>query len=267
MSEQQVDTTAVTDTQEQTPQYTEIEQRALQMGWRPKEEFSGDEADFVEAKEFVARAPLFEKIDHQNREIKNVKKALDALTEHYSKVKETEYQRALEDLKTARKEALREGDADKFEKYDDAIDKVEAEAARFKEEQAKLEVPNEPTIDPRFTAWTARNPWYSNQPHMRVFADDVGIKLARQGMSPDEVLKEVEKAVKAEFPSKFRNQNKDKPGAVETPSTRRESTSSASDTVELTDQERKIMNTLVSQGVLTKEKYLSELKAAKARGR
>ena len=35
-----------------------IETRALEMGWRPKEEFDGNEEDFIDAKEFVRRKPL-----------------------------------------------------------------------------------------------------------------------------------------------------------------------------------------------------------------
>jgi cytochrome c556 len=67
---------------EQAPQRSDIETRALEMGWRPKEEFEGSEDDFIDAKEFVRRKPLFEKIEHQSKELKQIKQALEACKGH-----------------------------------------------------------------------------------------------------------------------------------------------------------------------------------------
>ena len=102
-----------------TPQVSEIEQRALDMGWRPREEFQGSDDDFIDAKEFVRRKPLFDKIEHSSKEIKELRKAFNALTEHYTKVKETEYNRALSSLKAARREAMTNGDGERFDVLDD----------------------------------------------------------------------------------------------------------------------------------------------------
>ena len=61
-------------TPEQTaPELSPIEQKALEMGWRPKEEFEGEEADFIDATEFVRRKPLFEKIDTVGKELRETK--------------------------------------------------------------------------------------------------------------------------------------------------------------------------------------------------
>ena len=40
-------------------------------GWRPKEEFDGDPNQWVDAGEFNRRAPLFEKINNQNKELQS----------------------------------------------------------------------------------------------------------------------------------------------------------------------------------------------------
>ena len=114
--EEIVDTSA-----ERTP----MEQKAMEMGWRPKDEFHGDEDDFIDAKEFVRRQPLFEKIEAQNKQIKNVTKALETFKQHYTKVEQAAVERALTMLKTQRKEALSDGDGDRFELLDDEIKKVE----------------------------------------------------------------------------------------------------------------------------------------------
>jgi hypothetical protein len=97
---------------------------------------------------------------------------------------------------------------------------------------------------------------------MRLLADAYGSKLARDGMSPPEVLEAVAKKVKAEFPHKFVNANKANAPDVGVSSGNGRS---SPDRVELSDVERKIMNTLVSSGQMTKEQYIKDLKAIKAR--
>ena len=46
-----------------------VEATARTQGWKPKEEFTGDPALWVDAKEFVGRAPLFDKIKGQSKEL------------------------------------------------------------------------------------------------------------------------------------------------------------------------------------------------------
>jgi hypothetical protein len=93
---------------------------------------------------------------------------------------------------------------------------------------------------------------------MKAFADALGTELGRAGNSPSEVLKKVEAEVRKEFPHKFRNPNQDKPGSVETGAG--VGGTSKSNFV-LTDQQRKIMNNLVRQGVMTEKKYIEDLKS------
>ena len=249
-----------TEQQQETPvEVSSIEQRAIEMGWRPKEEFEGDETAFIPAEEFVRRKPLFDKIESQSKQIKSVHKALEALKSHFSTVREAEYARALKELKSSRREALASGDADKFEELDDEIQKVEQEAKKLSEvDIAPIE--QEKQVHPEFAAWTNRNPWYSSVGYMKSFADDYGNKLASQGMAPSEVLKAVEQAVRKEFPQKFKNPNKENAPHAEAPNA---SSKGGKENFELTEQERRIMNTLVSQKVLTKEEYVSQLKQAK----
>lgn len=246
----------------EAPQLTELEQRALSMGWRPKEDFAGNEDDFIDAKEFVRRKPLFDKIEGQSKELKNVKKALDALKTHYTKVQETEYNRALAKLQEAREEAITNSDGRAAVALEKEIKNVENQMAEIQKVQSVQDTP-EPEINPAFTAWQHKNQWYQDTPYMRVWADDYGVKLAKTGMDPMKVLQEVEKAVRKEFPNKFTNPNKASAPDVEGSSSGSSKRGGSGDSFELSDQERNIMNTLVRQGVLTKEKYIADLKAAK----
>lgn len=265
------------ESQEVTPQegstevkeLSAIEQKALEMGWRPLDEFEGDPEDFIDAKEFVRRKPLFEKIEHQSKELKAVRKALESFKDHYSKVKEVEFDRAMRRLKEEQKQALVDQDVERFYAIEEAKDTIQKEKDDFVAKQKESQVQEEPALHPKFQAWVERNPWYGTEKHMRVFADDLGVQLART-MAPEDVLKEVEKRVRAEFPHKFRNPNKDKPAGVEegTPNTRGRSGGSSDSSLSsfeksLSDDERRVMNQLVRGGHITKEAYLKDLKAIK----
>jgi len=245
----------------QEKQYTEIEQRALDMGWRPKEEFDGSEDDFIDAKEFVRRKPLFDKIEHQSKELKNFRKTLEAFKQHYTAVEKAAVSKAYEQLKAARQEAISNADGDRFEQIDAEIKQVEKQAQAIQKMEVEPLVADEPQVHPEFAAWVNKNGWYNSVSYMRKYADEVGLQLAQQGVPRDEVLKKVADAVKKEFPTKFVNPNKAGAPSVESgsPAPR----AARSDRVELTDQERKIMNTLVASGEITKEKYLADLKKIK----
>lgn len=200
---------------------SEVEIRAREMGWIPKEEYEGDETVWLDAGEFVRRRPLFEKIDKQNRELKEIKRTVQMFAQHHAKVKEAEYQRALDTLKAQKVAAFEEGDAKKIVNIDDQIEDVKKEQKQFEAEQAQQVREEARQIHPEFEAWTNRNPWYTTSPEMKAFADVVGAKAAgtpnQDGSkkSPAEVLKEVEKRVREEFSHRFMNKNREKPGAVE----------------------------------------------------
>ena len=253
--------TQVPEGQEVQAQPTEVEQRAMEMGWRPREEFDGDEDSFIDAKEFVRRKPLFDKIETQSKEIKNVRKAIDALQQHYTAREAAAVENALSKLRTARQQAISDSDGESFDAIDTEIKRVEKEAGRLKQLENEGVVQQQEELHPEFQAWTNKNRWYTETSYMRQWADDEGVKLAKQGMSPSEVLSTLEKRVKQEFPQKFTNPNKSSAPDVE--NGKGGKTPIKPESFEMTEQERNIMNTLVKGGHMTKEKYIEGLKAIK----
>jgi DNA-binding ferritin-like protein len=255
-----------TPDEKKAPEPSAIELRAIEMGWRPKEEWDGDPDEFVDAKEYVGRKPLFDKIQSQSRSLKETNRALEALKTHYTKVKEDEYQRALKTLKEERASAVEEGDRVAFNRLDDEIKGIEKSAAEIAAIRATPLVQEQPVEHPAFMAWKNRNQWYTTTEYMKSYADQVGARLAATGMVPEDVLKEVEKAVRKEFPQKFTNPNK--ASAPDVDSSRGNTGKSTKDAeVELTPQERRIMETLIKSDpvTFTKEKYMAQLKAIKER--
>lgn len=252
-----VDNANQNDQEVHTPSPVETEARAA--GWVPKDEYHGDEAKWVDAPEFVRRGELFDKINRQGSELKEVRKALDALKAHHNSVKETAYKEALASLRKEKREAFEDGDADKIMQIEEKMDAVKEDQRQFEREQSRsaTEVARG-EAHPEFQAWTNRNSWYTESRPMRAFADALGAELHGNGLSPAEVLKRVELEVRKEFPNKFENPNRSKPGAVEsgTKVTGRKS----NDSFELSDTERSIMNRFVRQGVMTQEQYINDLK-------
>ena len=238
-----------------------VQEEALSQGWVPKEEFDGDSERWVDAGEFLRRGELFRKIESQSKELKDVKRALSELAKHNSKIREVEYARAIDALKAQKKEALSEGDADRVVDIDDKIDLVKDQQKQLQQQQVQ-EVVQAAEVHPELKNWISKNSWYESDAKMRKFADAYGTSIAGD-YSPVEVLKEVEKAVKKQYPEKFRNPNRERAGAVEGNVQRGGRTTESE--MELSDVEKTVMKTLVDGGHITKEKYLEQLKAIKAK--
>ena len=235
----------------EVPQLTAVEQKAMEEGWVPEAEWGGDPDQWRPAKEFLDRGELFKKIEDQNRTMKDMKRALDDMKHLQAKTREVEYARALTSLKSQKKQALEEGNADSVIAIDDQIDLV-------KTEQRKLEAgpSQEPEVAPEFTAWVDKNNWYETDPGMRGYADSLGRSLGAKGMTPMQVLQEVEKEVRKEFPHKFTNPNRQKPGAVEGSVKSGKST----DNYALSDIERQVMQRFVRTGAMTEKEYIASIK-------
>ena len=70
----------------------------------------------------------------------------------------------------------------------------------------------------------------------------------------------MERQVRDEFPQKFRNANRDKPGAVESSTNKGVK---GNNDVALSDDERRVMQRFVRTGVMTEKEYMVELKRIK----
>lgn len=248
--------------EQEAPQLSPVEARAIEMGWRPKEEFDGNPEDFIDASEFVRRKPLFEKIDNVGKELRETKKALKALQLHHQQVKEVEFKKALQQLREEKKAALEAGDADKLIEIDDQI--AEARAIQTQTKNRLTEEAAQPHEG--FIAWVNRNSWYNDNAELKIVADQIGTAYAASNpdKDPDTILKYVETRVKKLYPENFSNPNKSRPSAVEggtsTPAIKPKN---STDDYPLSDEERKVMMTFVRQGVMTKDEYITQLKQIK----
>ena len=119
------------------PQLSAAEEKAMDQGWVPQDQWEGDPDQWRPAKEFLDRGELFKKIEDQNRTIKEFKRALDDLKGHHAKTRETEYARALATLKQQKRTALEEGDAAAVIQLDDEIDHIDGNKSNNKIENLR----------------------------------------------------------------------------------------------------------------------------------
>lgn len=234
-----------------------VETQAREMGWKPLEEFEGDRNKWVNAEIFVARAPLFEKIEADKkahrREVEELKQAVKALADHNKNVSVAAYQQALQDLKAQKRAALEDGDTTKALQISEQIDEIRNNPPAI----PQINTSPTPAI---FVDWTNENPWYTSDPELRKEADVIGASLALRGLSPETVLKKVTEEIQSLFPEKFGKRKVVAPQTGEAPS---KSGSSKKNDFSLSEEENRVMKKLVSLGAITEEKYKEDLRKIK----
>lgn len=232
---------------------------ALEQGWKPKDEWEGEEDDWRPAKEFVERGELFKKIDNQKHQVADLKRTVDALKQHNDKIFDLSYKKAVDELKAQKKAAIADEDIAAIVEIDEqlALAKEDFEA----EKQVRAQEPTNNQPDPRFTTWLETNSWYAQNAEMHDFADGLAAAyIARTGDKDlGNVLKAVEGKVKLAYPNAFTNSRKTETSKVEggTPNRGGKDTGKLRK-ADLDEGTRKIMDTLVRSGAITEEKYLAD---------
>lgn len=250
-----------------------VEESAREQGWVSREEWveSGrDESEWRPAKEFVERGELYRSIHQTKRELKQTQAALSALQRHHQFVFEKAHAKALQELKQAKREAIRNEDMEALAQIEDRIEQTQTDfqeqrAAQAKAAQAAAAAAQPASGPPEFQMWQSRNPWYATDGELREFADATGMIYANKnpGVDPITVLKHVEKTVRARFPEKFGTQKTAAPNPTASVDRQRTRGPSKADDQELDDMERQVMQTLVKSGVMTEAEYKAELKKVK----
>jgi hypothetical protein len=247
------------------------EVKAKELGWRPESEWDGEPSDWVPAKEFVGRQKLYDRIHSLKGELVNqgrkFEQDMNAIKQYVQQMSEIEYKRAVADLTAQRKEAVREADVEAVERINQEID--ELKDAR---KAAPLPAANATTqYSQAFIQWTERNSWYKNDSELRDEADSLGVAYAlkhKGTKTEQEVMDYVEKQIKKMNPDKFQSKETTKAPSVEGASAGNSATNKSGAKLsvrDLTEDEARVMKTLVARKIVTQEKYLADLAEAKAR--
>ena len=230
---------------------SEIDAKAREMGWNPDKD-GVDDGKWIGAKEYIARAPLFEKNRKLSRKVKELESSVGALKQHYSKIEELAYEKALETLKEKKIKAMDEFDHKTVAQIDEDIIELKKPREKEPQKQAAREIPE-------FVEWKERNTWYENDKELKAFADMSGRLYVddNEEASPEQVYRHAEKKVRERYPEKFRNPNRDRPSSVEAGKT--QSKQSRPTWSSLPEHFQQAGNKFVRNGIMTKDQYIDDL--------
>lgn len=255
------------------------EERASQHGWVPKDQWQGDPEEWIPARVFNMRGDLFGRIAKDKKEISELRQTVGYLVEERQSAFDTGYKQGLAELRAQRREALEAGDVEKVEQLEDRIDEFKKEHTAKKQEFEQKTAQKQQQENPVFDAWHVDNDWYTTNPTLTTYANEVASEMASQaqakGVQVDypKLLQEITRKVKQKFPEKFgRTQVETKQqsavdGGSDSAEDKPSKRSSKFSEADLSDQERSIMNTVLKTTELTKEQYLEQVAAyAKRKG-
>lgn len=255
------------------PEYSDVEMRAMDDGWRPESEWEGDASEWVGAKEFNFRGELMSRISSQTgqladnaKKVEELSAALKVLGDHHKKTAETEHKKILATLKREKIAALEDGDAEAIVEIDDKVAELK-EAKKEEDLQYKDDVQEvkdiKSEIPPEVNAWFAnpKNAWYHSDPIRKGIAD--AVSASYMGENPDadllDMLKHVDKTVREEMPHKFESAAA-RTSTVTEKGSRTTRKGKKFTTRDLDEDQKSIAKTFVEMGVFKNaQEYVDEL--------
>lgn len=258
----------------------EIRQEAESQGWVPKEKFRGNEADWVDADTFVKRGREILPILRKNNE--NLIKDLNSTKEQLKEFREAaeefkkfqreayerkaqEYERRIQEIKESRAQAISDGDGQKVNALDDALDAAKDELKEAKQavkdaEKAPIETPASNEIDPGLQQWLDRNTWFGQDKRMTGIVNGIGesLRLEFPLLKGQAFLDKLDEVLAEEFPNKFGKQTPT--SRVESGSGRasRGSSSNAQTYDNLPAEAKAACDRFVKQKLMTREQYVAD---------
>lgn len=185
--------------EEVEPEYSEVELEARKHGWIPKDDFDGEDDDFISAAEYNRRAELFGKIASQKRDIDTIRGTVKQLVEHNRKLEKATREKTIKELQAQKTAAYEQEDFGKVVEIDEQIAQ-ERQANEVVEQKPEPSATNQP--NPALEAWKGNNRWYEEDSELAGDADAFAIsyiqRQRKQGTQPttEEVLQYVDKKMK-----------------------------------------------------------------------
>ena len=233
----------------------DVQQAAYDKGWRSKEEYTGDH-EWVDAKEYLDRKPLYEGMAKANRRIKKMEELMRYQQRLSQEVEKRAYEKAKQELKAAKIEAYRN---EQFEDVEDLDEKQKLLEDQQKSKQQEL-------IQADFELWREDNDWYVPGQKLAILADSFGRELYNSDptKSPQEVWQATAKEIKKRYPEEFARPIPESGSAPSRePADGLRGRASSIKWADLTAEQKRMGEEFVSMGVMKdKTAYIESLKKA-----
>lgn len=187
----------------QEPQLSAIEQEAMSMGWKPKENWEGDPNEWRDARSFVDRGQLLNTIHQLKRSQRDTYQAMQDMKNMLAGAEAKGKEAALAELKADKIRALENGEYKKVADLDEQIAKTAS---------APVSTTDTTLKDPYMEyaeEWIPQNPWFKDEELQGEFETIirgyVHKEAQRLGKAPDPetAFAEATKRVKRMYPEKF----------------------------------------------------------------
>ncbi len=245
------------------------EDLAAESGWKPEDQWEGDTNQWIDAKTFNMRGELMDRIKSQtsqlrgqDKKIERLEAGLGQLAEHNKKMDEIAYDKALNDLKDLKKDALEMSDYGQVTEIDDKISDLKINQSAAEEPQAQ----QTPSTNPEVAAWIAEHSWYETDIAMRYATDgltrDIVQSYPELKNSPKLILEKVTKRLEEEFPHKFKKRRNTTQAVSEggDAQTRSKSSKQKYTGRHLNEMQREFGKTFVESGVMKSlDEYATQL--------
>ena len=259
----------------------EILHEAESQGWVPKERFRGNESDWIDADTFVKRGREILPILRKNNEnlIKDLNQTKEQLKEFRQAAEEfkkfqqeayerkaSDYEQRIRDIRESRAQAISDGDGQKVNALDEALDVARDELKEAKQAAKDVvAIPATPAaqepVDPNLQIWLDKNTWFGQDRRMTSIVNGLGenIRLEFPNLKGQPFLDKLDEVLAEEFPDKF-GKKKTTPGSrVESGSGRQSrSGGNAQSYDNLPSDAKAACDRFVKQKLMTREQYVAD---------
>ena len=246
-----------------SPVYTETEQKAMEQGWKPLDQWEGDPDTQRSAKEYLDRGELLGKIKSQNQQLAEIRQALAGMTDHNKRVYAAGYENAIKELKAQKLQALRDNEPEAVMQLDEKIDEAKEALQTIKAQPKVTQGPSPTTVQ-----WLKDNSWYKTDRIMMAAANQIASDLARStpGIDEETIYATIDREIKKDFPHKFQKQSTSAPnpdGQSSRSAGAGQPSKGTSGSFEklvgtMNETQASIARSLVKSGAITKEKYVED---------
>lgn len=193
----------------------EAESKARSLGWRPKEEFNGEDDKFTDAKTFLDRAntniPMrlenARKIDQKNHrleeQIRTLTQQMQDLTRRYDEADKRGYERAVREIEARQRKAVADGDVDEYDNLQKQKENLSVQIQQPTPQPQKQEISVQDQI--AIQVFEENNPWYKQDEELNEDMNGflMGIRAKNPDMSLSEVIQRAKEKTIKTHPEKF----------------------------------------------------------------
>lgn len=246
--------------EQQQEQANPLVEKAKKGGWTDLDTWKAagkDPDEWIDAKEFVGRQPLYERQHKQAKKIQDLEEKLKATAEFATKAQEVGYKKAMAELEARRIEAVETGDVESFNKVEKEIQEIKEEYAPILEPETKKPEPKQEEIPAPVKDFAERNKsWFEKDEDMTVLMVAKTQKHTAAGVALEKALELAESEVKKAFAHKFVNPKKDEPAAVASGS--REARAKTFSYNDLSQEQKQVWSVLKNSGMKI-DKFIKDL--------